>query len=72
MEFSVSLKHELDGCREPKQESLCVWFLRWAERVEQGKGADLDVLLSKYHAVCVAVLLALQIVSDVNEFLGIC
>ena len=40
--------------------------------MEQGKGADLDVLLSEYGAVCVAVLLALQIVSDVNEFLGIC
>ena len=40
--------------------------------MEQGKGADLDVLLSKYGAVGVAVLLALQIVSDVNEFLGIC
>ena len=68
----MSLKHGLDGCREPKQESLCVSCLRWAERVEQGKGADLDVLLSKYGAVCVAVLLALQIVSDVNAFLGIC
>ena len=32
----------------------------------------MDVLLSKYGAVGVAVLLALQIVSDVNEFLGIC
>ena len=32
----------------------------------------MDVLLSQYGAVCVAVLLALQIVSDVNEFLGIC
>ena len=32
----------------------------------------MDVLLSKYGAVGVAVLLAFQIVSDVNEFLGIC
>ena len=54
MEFSVSLKHELDGCREPKHQSFCVRFLCWAEQVEQGKGADLDMLLSKYGAVCVA------------------
>ena len=40
--------------------------------MEQGKGADLDMLLSKYGAVCVAVLPALQTVSDVTEFLGIC
>ncbi len=43
-----------------------------AEWVEQGKWADLDVPLFEYGAVGAAVLLALQIVSDVNEFLGIC
>ena len=32
----------------------------------------MDMLLSKYGAVCVAVLPAFQIVSDVTEFLGIC